>query len=432
MAPKLKWTIGFWYWADSSVPQHPEIPIDTIFFHAGSLVGPQFAGQWQVEGLFPEDLPKAREYWATIRYERQSVPKKSAVRGLLTRIVALRSEAERIHLHLTGVQLDIDSPTRSLPEYAAFLQEVRRGLPPGLQLSITALLDWFRDGTAIADVVAQVDEFVPQFYDVGETIIPRPINFPLSRHQGISAIAAKVDAAEWAPRFNKFAKRYRIGISTFGRADFITPNGTSVYGDLSPLTIGSNPAFTLQVEHNPFGEAIVKYRAKRNIGISYNRITTDDVIQFVLPTPESASDAYASAKQFGGYCGGVLFFRWPVSDEDITLRPAEVLNVIGVVSDSDKAPHLSVVDGGCVSVDCVDLRISNINGHSPVSLRYTITSTTPIEYFLPEKDITVRLSTPKQLEFILPPFAMISRILIGRVATGAHSELSIKTGEIQP
>ncbi len=106
--------------------------------------------------------------------------------------------------HVIGVQLDVDSPTGQLAAYADFLREVRKGLPKDTQLSITALLDWFRAGTAIDRVIGQVDEFVPQFYDLS-----------MGRER---AVAAKIDANVWGPRFSRFGKRYKIGVSSFGRA----------------------------------------------------------------------------------------------------------------------------------------------------------------------------------------------------------------------
>ena len=71
------------------------------------------------------------------------------------KVAELRGLAEQRRLNLVGVQLDIDSPTGSLAEYADFLREVRKTLPPGMGISITALLDWFRDGTAVAEITIE-------------------------------------------------------------------------------------------------------------------------------------------------------------------------------------------------------------------------------------------------------------------------------------
>ena len=48
-------------------------------------------------------------------------------------------------------------------------------------------------------------------------------------------IAARIDSEVWAARFNKYAKRYRIGISTFGRSAVVSGGSPQVYGDLIPF-----------------------------------------------------------------------------------------------------------------------------------------------------------------------------------------------------
>jgi hypothetical protein len=157
-SPKpTKWTKGFWFWQGSyaSVSSRAE-PLDVLFVQQG--------------GGVPKDLPPVREAWHVFRFDERSAPTMKA----LPRLVESIGQFPRI-------QLDIDCPTLSLREYAAFLRELRKVLAPGTQISITALLDWFRDGTSIGDVLAEVDEFVPQFYDV----------------QDRTVIAARFTAAKW-------------------------------------------------------------------------------------------------------------------------------------------------------------------------------------------------------------------------------------------
>ena len=166
---------------------------------------------WCLEVL-PDSLPAAHEYWLVFRYEEQGVPELSAAPLILRQIRQLQNDARQRRLNVVGIQLDIDSPTGARSRYAALLAEVRKGMPAGLQLSITALLDWFRDGTPIAEVIRATDEFVPQFYDIA----PSPF------YGAGGAIGADFDGAEWAPKLNRFGKRFRIGISAFGRARFVS------------------------------------------------------------------------------------------------------------------------------------------------------------------------------------------------------------------
>ncbi|MFM2124870.1 MAG: hypothetical protein RL328_1321, partial [Acidobacteriota bacterium] len=175
------WSEGFWVWnlPRAAVRQQP---VDVLYVQP-------FGKDWRP--------PQAREYWATFRYEQRGIPGDAFVAKVLSGLSEFPARTR-------GVQLDIDSPTGSLREYATFLKKVRAALPAGQELSITALLDWFRDGTDVGAAIEQVDEFVPQFYDVGDA----------TRGEGI---AMRVDAEQWGPRFQKFGKRFRIGISTFGR-----------------------------------------------------------------------------------------------------------------------------------------------------------------------------------------------------------------------
>ena len=74
---------------------------------------------------------------------------------------------------VAGVQIDFDAATRGLEGYAAFLREVRRGLPEGIKLSVTGLLDWSARGDpeALAALGGAVDEIVIQTYQ-GRATVP--------------------------------------------------------------------------------------------------------------------------------------------------------------------------------------------------------------------------------------------------------------------
>lgn len=129
--------------------------------HVGTLNHYHWRGddRWNAYGVWPRELPEAHRYWAVFRCDEHAAPPSTAVAPLAAELTDLRRGQE-----FEGIQLDIDVPTGSLRQYAAFLHELRAHLAPGTKISITALLDWFRDGTSIGEVVKEVDEFVPQFY----------------------------------------------------------------------------------------------------------------------------------------------------------------------------------------------------------------------------------------------------------------------------
>ena len=433
-----KLTTGFWFWRGGSVDaKWSGESLDVLFVHVGTLrretkswghlVGRRepAQGPWDAHGWLPDELPAARDYWLVFRYDRQSLPDSHAAPVLANEVDRLLDAARSRNLHVAGVQLDIDSPTRALPQYAGFLREFRKQLPPGLELSITALLDWFRDGTAIADVLQEVDEFVPQFYDVADP----------DEYLGGSAIAANIDAARWGPVFNRYGKRFRLGISTFGRAGFVRERHPSrfphlgfgvFYRDLKPLDIATNPAFRLQATRNGANELVLSYRVTRRTSLGYNDFESGDTIQFVLATPESVQAAIKSAKSMGGHLAGVLFFRWPSSNEALVLQPDEVLAAAGVLSgDEGTGQNIHAIDGGCAAVSCVDLYFEGVTPFAPKPLRHSIRSSLELEYFLPEENIPVRMVGPSELELSLPPYCGRGILYIGRAVTANPSDFTV-------
>lgn len=384
--PPQKWETGFWYWDrgySKSVPA--SYTPDVLFFLAGTVhEEPGFMNrpnEWRVSGGgIPKNLPHAREYWPVYRFEHQGVPPMKVATEVASRVSDLLLDARDRNMKITGVQLDIDSPTRSLPEYAAFLQFFRKERPKGLQISITALLDWFRDGTSIGAVIRETDEFVPQFYDIAD---------PGSSEE--AAIAAKLDTARWGPVFNRFGKRFRIGLSAFGRVRLIPPKSPSqnggysglsrsylAFNDLVPLDIGGNPAVDLQTARTEAGEIVLNYRVSRSLKIGWNSLSAGDTVQFVLPVPEQLRATEVSAHRIGGYCAGVVFFRWPQDHEVLALSPDEIL------ATKPGDPTVKAVDGQCAAVTCSDIFITNGISRNPMRLRYRFEASGELEYFIPE------------------------------------------------
>jgi hypothetical protein len=412
--PPPKWTTGFWFWDGSSTADSgPVDTLDVLFVQAGTINQPsRFGGaEWSVYGRLPRDLPAAREYWLVFRFERQQLPALAAVSTIAQKFASLREQARQAHRNVSGLQLDIDCPTGSLPQYAAFLNKLRKELPPNSAISITALLDWFRDSTALADVIKETDEFVPQFYDVGE--------------RG-GAIAAKFDGAKWARNFNRFQKRFRVGIATFGRAQMVNRQ-MLFFRDLTPLDIASNPHFALDSKHNDAGELVISYRATERVSFDYYSFAKGDTIQFILPTLDSIRAAVRSAQEIKGYCAGVVFFRWPSANETLAMQPAEVLAAGGLsAATRESPPSVHQIDGACAAVQCADVYLLNAKLFFGSPVRYLIRSSQELEYFLPEKGMPVAMSSPSELTFSLPPYCGRLRIYLGRAVTLAPSQYTVR------
>jgi hypothetical protein len=400
------WRTGYWYWSDRTDPADlPGDPIDSLYVHAGNIHSDQRG--WFAYARLPDRLPPAREYWVVFRYDRQSLPDLAAAPLVARETARLIAAARRNGVSIFGLQLDIDSPTSALGQYAAFLREVKKDLP-GVPVSITALLDWFRPGTAVADVIRETHEFVPQFYDTAD---PRRNRY---------AIAEPVDAARWGPIFNRFRKPFRIGISTFGRARLVRRERSediTYFGDLVPLHIASDPAFQIRSARNSAGELILTWTAAQSTRVSYIRFAPGDAVEFTLPTAESVHSAVDAARRMGGNLAGVVFFRWSSTSEPVSLQPIEALAAAGLRAADPPRNSLLTIDQACAAVACVDLYFDGARPWSPEPLRSRIVASAPLEYFLPEKGLAVRMTGPSILELSLPPYTARGRILLGRAVS---------------
>lgn len=428
--PPARWTTGFWFWHGSDADAaRPVEPLDVLYVHAGNIEKDELfvrdggGARWSAWGNLPEHLPGAREYWLVYRYDRLGLPDPSTAAMVSADFSRLRAAARDRGIAFVGVQLDIDCPTGSLPQFASYLQHVRKSLPRGVELSITALLDWFRPATDIAQVLREVDEFVPQFYDIAER-----------DRSGGQAIAAKIDAARWGPVFNAYKKRFRVGISSFGRSRVVPRTepplypaygGVASFREPSPLQLAANSAFQLRAIRNPAGELVLTYRAARRTRIDYHDFAPGDAFEFILATPEAIRDALENVRKMGGHAAGVLFFRWPSSNEDLSMQPDDVLAAASGSAQSRK-PRVHFVDGRCAAVFCADIYLDGADALSARPLRYRIRASAPLEYFLPEENMPARMSGRNELEVSLPPYTARALLYLGRAVTATTSEFSVE------
>ena len=417
--PPRTWATGFWFWDGSSPAIVTEAaPLDVLFFQAGNIR----RGPLGAFGDLPPALPPAREYWLVFRSDEPAVPSSQAAPDLAHVFAELKQRALDRKLPVAGIQLDIDSPTAALPQYAAFVRALRQALGPGVQISITALLDWFRSGAAVGEVIREADEFVPQFYDLQE-------------RDSRTAIAARFDAAKWGPVFNRYRKRFRIGISTFGRARLVQREGEAlnkyvglrVLSDLKQIDIAVNPAFSLYPSRTEANELLLTYRVNRKTSVGYSDFEPGDAIEFILSTPETVKAGVEQARLIRGYCAGVVFFRWPAFNEALTTQPDEVLAAAGVTTNQGNKPgSLRTMDGACATVACTDLYLLNSHTVSAQPIRYRIVSSTELEYFLPKERMPARMSGPSEIEVSLPPYCGHGRMYLGRAVTAKRGQFNIE------
>lgn len=129
----------------------------------------------------------------------------------------------------------------------------------------------------------------------------------------------------------------------------------------------------------------------------------------------------------GGHLAGVVFFRWPAPNEQLAMNPDDVLRAAGAsVSDSQVKETILVSDGACAAVKCIDLFLNLANSIAPNAMKYRVRSSTPLEYFLPEPNIPVRMVAPSDLEVSLPPYTARGRLYLGRAVSAGPAQFTVE------
>ncbi len=419
-----EWKTGLWIWQSySGQYQNHEgsasavdllyVQVDEFSDSSGNGCPNNIIVSW------PDKLPAASAYFAVWRFSGMQPPGPEITPVLTKAYLDLKARVTKSGQNLVGLQLDFDCPTSQLEEYGRFLSTLRKVLPEQELLSITALLDWFRPETRIADVVHAVDEFVPQFYDVGSG----------DWQEDLPGIAKTVDPARWAGVFNAFERPYRIGISSFGRIAVdcrddnapLSARRRSFFRDMNPLELMNNMELVLAAEQtNAAGETVLQFRVNPRLK-EYRRYCRcsekTESLEMILPSKQSVYQAYVAAQAMGGWCRGAVFFRWPLNNEALALTPAEIQRLTAGKELIADESMVEVEDGYCAATTCSDLflRLKDRFPRKPVTL--SIVSSIALEYFLPGGQTQAQLNGPRSIEVSLPAYAGLPRIYLGRAVT---------------
>ena len=158
---------AFWLWA--GVKPQPALAVARTLYILQGQVAPLSA---DVEGRLIAQggaVPHLRGVEIWLDYRAHTLRWSPAVYAqILARLARWRAAGDPV----VGLQIDFDSGTRHLADYAAFLQSLRARLPPDCRLSITGLLDWSSQGdsAALDALGGVVDEVVLQTYQGRRTI----------------------------------------------------------------------------------------------------------------------------------------------------------------------------------------------------------------------------------------------------------------------
>jgi hypothetical protein len=412
----LTWEVGYWYWSHSSRDPGPipsAVMPDVVYVQVGTL---SVAGL--AESRWPTRLPPAKSYVATWRSDEARPPDAALGVPLAATFARIEAEAARARQRVVGLQLDVDCPTRSLAAYAAFLRDLRGRLPSGQRLSITALLDWFGRGTGAPELVASVDEYVPQFYDA-------QLGGPGAE------IAEPVDVRRWAPVFNGLGTPYRIGLSAFGRIQRarLRTDGSVAresFRDVKLLELWSQGLRVIETETNRSAEQVVRWDVPRALPPA---LAVGDRVEAVLPTRESVRSGNDAARAFGGLCAGVVFFRWPGADETLVMSPDEVAQSLTGVAKTFAPPRLQASDGGCAGRHCVDLTAGLDDRFPSRPVKLQLVASSDVEYLVPSQPaVTVRQTGVREIMVGIPEFVGEREVRLGRAFSRLPARYEIAGG----
>ena len=101
----------------------------------------------------------------------------------------------------SGLEIDYDCPISSLDAYTAFVRQVRRIMPPGMRLSVTALPTWISSGS-IKSLLDAADESVLQVHSV------------LDPHRGLFDAHL---ASDWLAAYSTLTKKpFKVALPDYG------------------------------------------------------------------------------------------------------------------------------------------------------------------------------------------------------------------------
>jgi len=109
------------------------------------------------------------------------------------------------------------------------------------------------------------------------------------------------------------------------------------------------------------------------------------------------------------------------------MQPDEVLDAADVHAPGrHKENRVAVMSGDCAAVSCADVYLESAGPLSPQPVRYRIRTSTPLEYFLPEKNVPVHLAGASNLELSIPAYCGRGRLYIGRAVSLQPADFTVE------
>ena len=192
---------------------------------------------------------------------------------VVTRVVEIADAWRRAGLDPKTIEIDYDSPTAHLADYADFLDRLRQAAPPGTAITITALPTWL-DSSALDAVLARVDEPVLQVHGVDNP-----------RHRLFDPALART----WVDAFAvRSPKPFRVALPAYGSRVVWNADFQMVAVESETPMLAGGTAVTLTVPPNEVADFLAELRRDRPAhlaGIVWFRLpTADDRQAWSLPS----------------------------------------------------------------------------------------------------------------------------------------------------
>lgn len=356
--------VAFWTWrAETPTREDVERAVRetgarVLFVRAGQfdLASGRVARIRAVEGEMPRGVELHLVYNATpaLLAEFERVDEK-VLAGAFAE--TFRADAERasregadasVGVEVSGLQLDLDVPTRLLARYGRVLRETRVLLPEGARLSVTGLETWMGAGE-LRTALEAVDFWLPQFYGA---------EIPATADKLIPISSAR-SVARGVERARELGKPFYAGLAAYGYALLYSEKGKlmELRGDIDPARVASDRNFEL-VERRAFESRVLAdgapvsaplasewryvFRARADTNLEGLVVHAGEQIVIDVPSSESLRASVRGVREGAGEkLLGICLFRLPTRGDRTTLSLAQIAAALAD-RDAESSTHVGI------------------------------------------------------------------------------------------
>ena|GEM_PF-898400 len=273
----------------------------------------------------------AAAFVETFKADSERAAREGVDEGVGVKNEGRRVVDEGVGVKVSGLQLDLDVPTRLLARYGRVLKETRAQLPRGARLSVTGLETWM-DARELKPALEAVDFWLPQFYGAE---IPQTV-------ERVVPVSSSRAVARGVARARELGKPFYAGLAAYGYAILYSEKGRAVElrGDIAPARVASDRSFEL-VERRAFepdskadgvgANAVVLsewryvFRAREETVVDGLAVRAGERIVLDVPSSESLRAGVRGVREGAGESLlGICIFRLPTRGDETTLSLAQI------------------------------------------------------------------------------------------------------------